>query len=41
MPIHLCYSSEAPSCIRRKIELSSQFRLPLSINVQLTPDSRI
>nr|DAM46733.1 MAG TPA: hypothetical protein [Microviridae sp.] len=42
MPIHLCihplcYSSEAPSCVRRKIELSSQFRPPLSINAQLTP----
>nr|DAV88213.1 MAG TPA: hypothetical protein [Microviridae sp.] len=32
----LCYSSEAPSCVRRKFELSSQIRLLLSINAQLT-----
>nr|DAQ85713.1 MAG TPA: hypothetical protein [Microviridae sp.] len=32
----MCYSSEAPGCVRRKIELSSQFRLFLSINAQLT-----
>nr|DAK54846.1 MAG TPA: hypothetical protein [Microviridae sp.] len=36
MPIPLCYSSEAPSCVRRKFELSSQIRSLLSINAQLT-----